>query len=403
MKSPYAMASDKILGILLVLACFSIPLGIAFMSIFMGLFVMVWAFSGDYANKFERIGRHPAAWVSIVLFGLYGLGMLYSNAAWSERLAWWLKYHKLLYVPLIIAVVRTDKLRQLALDAFLASMVLVLTISYLKWLGLVPTADLGQGYIVFKSRITHNILMAFSAYLLLQRAMAAVNYRRWLWIALAVLAVLNTLFLVNGRTGQVVLLVLLLWFCWETWGEKSLAWMLFAASLAFVVHQIVPDIPHSRLTEVSQEIAEHNPHGVQTSSGQRLEFYQNTFALIRQHPLFGAGTGSFRMEYQQLAEAKKLAATHNPHNEFLLTGQELGAMGLLSLLIFMITHWLASYQLTQAPYGYVLRGLILTLFVGSLFNSFLLDSGEGRFYCVLAGVLLSAYIPARKTPLDENH
>ena len=43
------------------------------------------------------------------------------------------------------------------------------------------------------------------------------SYQRWLWLLLSAMAVLNTLFLVNGRSGQIILLILLIWFCWEIW------------------------------------------------------------------------------------------------------------------------------------------------------------------------------------------
>lgn len=396
MINRYEITIDKILVYLVVLACFSVPLGIAFISTFMGLFVIFWAFSCGYATKFNRIKHHPAAWVSTVLFLLYGIGMFYSSAEWNVRFDWWLKYHKLLYIPLIVAVFTTDRLRQFGLDAFLYGMVLVLAISYLKWLGVVPWSDAGQGYIVFKNRITYSIFMAFATYLMLLRVLETTRYRRWLWIILSALAGLNTFILVNGRTGQVILLVLLVWFCWEVWGKKSVTWMLVAFSLLLVIYQNIPDVQHLRLAEVRQEIAEHNPHGTQTSSGQRLEYYQNTFTLIKQHPLFGSGTGSFEKEYKELAEVKKLLFVHHPHNEFLLTLQELGMLGFFVLLLFWVTHWRASYQLTQVHYGVALRGLVITLFISSMLNSPLLDSDEGRFYCVLAGILLSAYLPDRK-------
>ena len=156
-----------------------------------------------------------------------------------------------------------------------------------------------------------------------------------------------------------------------------------------------PQVPHSRLTEIEQEISDHNLHGTKTSSGERMEFYRNTLTLVIQHPLLGAGTGSFNQEYSQLAKAEKTSPTHNPHNEFLLTAQELGLVGFMVLLIFWFAHWRASFALNQWQWGYAMRGLVITLFIGSMFNSLLLIR-EGKFYCVLAGVLLSAYVPSRK-------
>jgi O-antigen ligase len=41
--------------------------------------------------------------------------------------------------------------------------------------------------------------------------------------------------------------------------------------------------------------------------------------------------------------------------------------------------------------GMYLKGVVLTIAIGSMFNSLLLDATEGKFYCVLTGLLLSAY------------
>jgi O-antigen ligase len=359
----------------------------------MGLFVIIWVISGNYEDKFKLILNHPAALISIALFCLYGLGMLYSSAPWNIRLSWWMKYHKLLYIPMLISILRIDKYRQLGLHAFLAGMLLVLFISYLKWMGIIAHNDIGQGYFVFKGRIAHNIFMAFTMYLMLNIALQTTNFKRWIWIILSILAAFNILFLVNGRTGQIIMFVLIMWFCWESWGLRSIKWLLAICVISFAIYHTLPSISSSRLLEIKQEITNHRLHGAQTSSGQRLEMYENTVILITQHPLFGGGTGSLESEYAALTKNNKMALLHvtNPHNEFLLTTQELGISGLSMLILMWILHWKATYQLSPARDRLALRGLILTITIGSLFNSLLLDSGEGQFYCVLAGFLLSSY------------
>lgn len=383
-------------------ACFSIALSTAFMSIAMGLFVVAWIFSGNYHEKIKLIKNNYAAIISIALFILYALGMFYSSASWNERLSWWLKYHKLLYIPLIISVLAVDKYRTLALKAFLAGMLMILTISYLKWLGLVPHKDIGQGYFVFKGRIAHNIFMAYAMYLTLQLAIQSSHWKRWIWIVVSLLAAINIIFLVNGRSGQVIMLVLFIWFCWEAWRWKSIQLLALLAIVIAGFYFLSSDLPKGRLLEIKQEIMSHDPNQAPTSSGLRLEFYKNSIALIKQNPFFGGGTGSFENEYRLLAETQKTVSTYvpNPHNEFLLIGQELGIVGLLLLGAFFVIPWILSYRIdaikkSMPAEGYALRGLVLTLVVGSLFNSLLLDAGEGKFYCVLAGVLLSAYQPKK--------
>lgn len=388
---------------LVIFACFSIALPTAFMSIAMGLLVLVWLVSGDYSAKIKLISNNPAALIAAALFCLYGLGMLYSSAAWDMRLAWWLKYHKLLYIPLIISVLTNEKYREYAIQAFLAGMLLVLIISYLKWLGIVPHKDIGQGYFVFKGRIAHNILMAFAVYLMLKLAVQTAKPYCWLWAIGSMLGFLNIFFLVNGRSGQIILLVLCVWFCWEIWRTKSIKYLFGGAVALLLILSALPNAGDFRLTQITQEIANHKPNEAQTSSGTRLEFYNNSLTLIKLNPLFGAGTGSFEFEYKQLAETQQTLATYvpNPHNEFLLTWQELGLLGLFLLIVLFASQWNASHRIFKGQNhsmvdGYALRGLILTMTIGSLFNSLLLDAGEGKFYCVMAGVLLSAYQPAKK-------
>ncbi len=399
----YILTMHHLLIFLVIFACFSIALPTAFMSIAMGLFVLGWLVSGDYTAKIKLISNNPAALVAVTLFCLYGLGMLYSSASWDMRLTWWFKYHKLLYIPLIVSVLTNEKYREYAIKAFLAGMLLVLIISYLKWLGIVPHKDIGQGYFVFKGRIAHNILMAFAVYLMLKLAVQTAKPYCWLWAIGSMLGLLNIFFLVNGRSGQIILLVLCIWFCWEIWRTKSIKYLFGGAVAVLLILSALPNAGNFRLTQITQEIANHKPNEAQTSSGTRLEFYNNSLTLIKRNPIFGAGTGSFESEYKQLAETQNTLATYvpNPHNEFLLTWQELGILGLFLLIVLFAVQWKASIRISNSQQhsmvnGYALRGLVLTITVGSLFNSLLLDAGEGKFYCVLAGVLLSAYQSVKK-------
>lgn len=391
---------------LIIFACFSIALSTAFMSISMALLVVVWILSGQYSEKYQLIKNNPVAIVSIVFFCLYGLGMLYSSASWEVRLSWWLKYHKLLYIPIIVSVLTQEKYRSLAIKAFLAGMLLILTVSYMKWLGIVPHTDIGQGYFVFKGRIAHNIFMAFTMYLTLQLAVKSSGLTRWIWIGVSLLAIMNILFLVNGRSGQVIMVVLLIWFSWETWRWRSLRWLVAMMVAAAAIYSVTNGAPNNRLTEIKQEILNHEANQAPTSSGLRLEFYKNTTLLIKNNPIIGGGTGSFENDYRQLAETQNTVSTYvpNPHNEFLLTWQQLGIVGFICLIVFFVVPWKLSYRLasnegSSGYCGYALRGLILTISIGSLFNSLLLDAGEGKFYCLLAGVLMSAYQPSKKSTI----
>ena len=353
--------------------------------------MIVWLVSGNYSNKFTLIKQNPAAVSAIALLVLYAVGISYSSATGHAAFAFGAKYHKLLFIPMIACVLHSDKIRKIAVNTFLGASIVILVLSYLKWLG-VPIHEFHggtQGSVIFKGWIAHNIFMSFALYLMLNYILKSNGYEKLSWIILSLLAFFNILILVEGRTGQVTMFALIFWFTWENWRTKSLKYWAGVLLLGFGVHLTYPDFPHTRLAGTSQEMTK----GITFSAGARVEMYKNTLLLIQQHPIFGGGTGSLEGEYKPLAEREhsSLVRVPNPHNQYLLTTQELGIVGLICLLWMWLTHWQTSYKLGNNEYGYALRGLVITITVGSLFNSLILDASEGQFYCVLAGILISAY------------
>ncbi|WP_221765084.1 O-antigen ligase family protein [Methyloradius palustris] len=384
--------NQTILPWLIIAVCFSFPFGIGAINITIGILFLAWLFSGEWETKYQRIIQNPASTIAIGLFVLYGLGMVYSNVDWHTKSMWWFRYHKLLYIPIVISIITSDRHRNYAINAFLISSIITLTASYLMWGGLITPKDLTQGYIVFTNRIYQSILMAFAMFLMLMKAKNLTGYFRLTWLIFSALVIFNILFLVNGRTGQVLAFVLLALFSYQTWGKRAIIGFSIAISITLTCHQFLPD---SRLTVIGKEISSHHANVVETSSDQRIEYYTNTLILIKRHPFLGGGTGSFEQEFSQLATSKHLAIDHlvNPHNQFLLITHELGIVGLFALMAFFTTQWRTASQLKKTSYGTAMKGLIVTMVIGSLFNSLLLDAAEGKFFCVLAGVLLSAYIP----------
>lgn len=376
---------------LIIFACFAINLPTAFMSVANSLIIAFWIISGNYRSKINIIKQNPGAISALALLLIYIVGVFYSNATLEESIRSLLKYQKLILIPLTISTLTEEKFQKYALNGFLISTLIVLAISYLKWLGLYPHTDTGQGYSVFKGRIAGSIIMSFGMYLMMLQASNTLGIKKYFWIALSVLAAINISLLVNGRTGQLIMLALIAWFTIEIWSWKSVRYCVGILILGVVIHQSSLLLPQSRFTNIKQEIENHK-NDQHTSAGLRIEYYTNTFTLIKSHPIFGGGTGSFEHEYTILAEQLNLQEKNirNPHNQFLLTTQELGITGLLFLIYFWLIHWKTSYRLTSSPQC-ALRGLIVTIFIGSFFNSLLFDASEGKFYCILAGVLLSTY------------
>lgn len=375
---------------LVIAASFSINLPIAFGSISLGLFVMLWPISGGYSAKFALIKSNPGALIALALLALYGLGVTYSSASLHDSFHYLMKYAKFLLIPLIVAAFVSDRHRQYAINAFLISLIGYLVVSYLNWFGFFSFGVM-----------RHGTYMALGFYLMLRNAKRKTGQFRMVWLVLSALTYFNILFIADVRTGVITMFALLFMFAFETWRSKGLMYWLALAIVTVIALKIAPEMPNLRIVGMEHEVATNK-----SSAGQRLEMYGNTLRLISSHPFFGGGTGSIEGEYTSLIKGDPsvyIRKVTNPHNQYLMTTQELGLLGLLMLVLFWCIHWRSSYQLQHQEYGYFLRALIVSTAVGSLFNSLLLDSGDGRMYCVLAGVLLSSYKPKAAAFGSELH
>jgi len=375
----------KVLPFLVCALTFSLFLGTAVFSILIALTVIVWLVSGEYGTKFVAIKGNPVVYAALALFLVFTIALLWSHVTWAEKLPMYMKYHRLLYIPIVVSIIQTESQRRNAINAFLIVSLLILFISYGKFIGVFPFHDEGMGYVVTRNRIAHSIFMSFAAFLMLHRVVRHQGAYRWVWAALSVLAISNVMFLVNGRTGQLILISLIGLFIWQQLGMKSIKYFLVATLLGLIAFKNIPMFEQSRLSGVSQELKDPN-----SSSGLRMGFYKNCIQLIEKHPILGVGTGAFKSEYRdQIGNIEGLQATSNPHNQYLLVGVETGLVGLIVFLGFLFSGWRISSRLTLENVC-LTQGLVVLFSLGCLFNSLLFDAGEGRFYCTLLAVLVSS-------------
>src|SRR6185436_6873677 len=94
------------------------------------------------------------------------------------------------------------------------------------------------------------------------------------------------------------------------------------------------------------------------------------------------------------------AETHNPHNEFLHMATQVGLLGVLLLLALFVSQWRLASSLRSPMDRGLAQGLVLTMVIGCLLNSLLLDHTEGLFYAWLTAVLYGGleYRPPGNSP-----
>lgn len=387
---------------------FAVPISTALDNILMGL-VFLTVLASNARAVGQAIARNPAARAGFLLFLALALGLSWGAAPLKTGIGILGKYADLALMPFMLVALREESARRRAMRVFMVVMVVTALLSWLVGLSVVPVtswmweACRPDNPAIFRSSITQNVLMAYAVYLLLLqvREAAALSRRWWMLVMAAVLMGGDVLIMVNGRTGYVVLLVLLAVLFWHVlrawlhargrrlgWGIQALALILIGFSLA-AVYFAAPRL-HARVDQAVAELRSWTP-GVHTSTsiGERMEFYSTTAMLIERHPLAGYGTGGFAGAYEAQARSVGLPPTDNPHDEYLLMTVQLGLPGLLVMLYLFFAQWRTAARLPSAFEQDAARGLVLTLAATSVFNSPLVDHTEGIFYAFMSAYWFS--------------
>ena len=377
----------------------SIPVSVALDNILIGLIAVFWLLSGELRGKADLIRRNPVAIAALLLFGLLAVGTIYSSGNTDTLL----KYVDLLFIPIFLTSFQDVKTRERALFVFCIAAFASIVVSHLDYLRLLPpnpwlprSGDYSTG---FKLPVTHGLIVAFSAYLFALLARDERNRKlRIGYIAIALFAAHNVVFMNWGRTGYLVLVILFLYFFVVTFGRRGLVLFIAIAGATVLTAYVTSTTFHQRVNVVAQQFMEWKPGTPSADSvGERLEYYVNSLKLIRERPLLGSGTGSFPAEYARVVADRNMLATVNPHNEFLLIAVQIGVIGLASLIYLFYRQWRSAGALARSLYRDLARGLVLTFVVGCLFNSLLLDHTEGLLFAWMSALAFAA--PLQPPPL----
>lgn len=331
----------------------------------------------------RAVVREPLVYLALLLFAALAVSLIWSTGGAPED--YLSKYRKLLYVlPLAACFVCSPASIRYFITGFLIASGVALAVSLYCYL----SGDaLGYGTpgnaAVIKKDITHNFFMAMAAIgvLVLLRhtplRLARVGLALWFLLMVA-----NIYLMVEGRTGQVTLLVaLLVWVIFDSYTRNRYGKSLYMAiPLFFVALAAVLSFQQSYalgLQEIRQcylAWQEGLPvmENCYSSMGARASFIFTAFDIVAKHPM-GIGIGGFPEQV--------LDKFHNPHNDYILYLLQLGWAGLLVYLV-----WLGR-ALVLAYHEVAQRGILLALLtmylVGNLFNSFSLDFNEGHLLMIL--------------------
>lgn len=408
------MSLDRLPKVLPLLLCgsvaaigLSVPISTALDNFLLAVLLLGSAFNTTAVRRV--LLTNPVARAAWFLFGGLLLAVCYGATQMREALDVLGKYVDLAFVPLFMVLFASAGTRRWAERAFMVAMGITLLFSYLLGLQVIGAQSWMSGMgssanpVIFHSHITQNNMMAFAAFLAVLKCRDALNVKlRMAWAVFALLAAGNVLFMVQGRTGYLILLLLLCWFVWTSlarnavqrgvnWGWRQGLIVGAASVLLMASAYLVSPRLHDRISLVAAEVHAWQPNqqDLSSSSGTRLNFYYNATQIVADHPIFGVGTGGFEAAFSEQTKGTNLATTPNPHNEFLLISAQLGLPGLLLLCYLFATLWQHAPRLDTPFAQDAARGLVLAYVVNCALNSALHDHADGLFFAWMAALLFS--------------
>ena len=387
---PLARALDLVAGIALAAYGFLIPFSVAGTSVMLAVLLLLVLACAPRVWR-SRPWREPTMAIGLVLFAWIALHTLFLDRTLHSLRAPLVSYKELLLAPLLFALFRLCSRRGWFGGALLAG-TLLFAVAY--WVGLFRPAFAPQ---LMPHRIAASFEFAVIAYLLLEGAPRAA--RPWAWRAAAAFLALTLLFAMDGRTGQLVLVLMVMVIAWRQvprrWRIPALLAVPVLASLVVLSSQ-----PSQRRIAETAQAMQQIPHEPYTSTAIRLELVRHGLTLAREHWLLGGGYNHYgalhqdavRRAYGNDPQRRHLvdafwARSVNPHDEYLM---QLVGGGIVALALFLA--WLAAPILRRRADGTssaALVGLVVAFAVGCLFNSLLLDFVEGHYYTALLAWLLA--------------
>lgn len=385
--------------ILAVLTAFALPLSTTAVDILFPLTILFGFLSEEYRANFVVVFKNPVAVILLVFFALFVVGLAYTTAPMHDALRVLVKYDKLLFGALLFPFFLEEKWRARAVSVFIVAIFFMLAASYLKAFGWITYGHWDGHVEFFRGHIAFNFFLAFTAYLLLLKITEFKSYW-WLWIIPLLLIIYDIFFMSIGRSGYFIFVLLAFVFFVQKMKWRGILIALLSCVLVLGTAAIFSPIFKGRIHDIVSDVsgyrADNEAANSNTSLGLRITFSKNSLNLIKAHPIFGTGTGSFKSDYANIKPAP-IALIGNPHDEYLHITVQFGIVGFIILmLMFSMQFWYSKYL--PRPYNFIAQAVEISIIVGCFGNSWILDAAEGHLYMYFIALTFAA-LPLKNIPV----
>lgn len=363
----------------------------------------------------QRDAALGALWTPRMLLAIvavFATSLLWTGADISSALNTLVKHIKLVEIALLVVLVRSVAEARIAITAYALAQAFLLLSSWLLFAGVPVPWQAGSAvkYEVFSTYLDQSLMFATTAGVFWYLRGEGL-WPRWTGIALALLALVNTLLLLEGRSGYLVALTTIaLAIMWTMPRRLRFAALVITPTVLLLGLSLGSAKVHDRVTKIfaeAQNFAQTQTVAEGDSSGWRLNAWLRSAQALQEKPLQGHGVGNWAPVVKRLqgsnADAIFGVGNHsNPHQEYLLWAVELGVGGALLLLGLFLCILRDALRFTPVVQR-ALIGVVAATAVACLFNSALYDDLMGDYFCVSLGLLMAWGVrsmapPANRTP-----
>lgn len=388
---------------LIICLSFFLPLSTSATSILSGLILLSWMIDADFKNKFTEITNNKIALAVLAYVAFFFIALL-----WTENIPHGLyvvkKQWKLILLPILMTAARKEHFTYY-IGAFLAAMFLSALTSIPMWLDLFSTRyGTHLDPTPFMNRIDYAPFLALAIFVVVEALLYRLQGKQRMAAAGIVLIMTFNLFATQGRTGQVVFVVLTVVTFFQYFKGKILKAAVISATCIFIVLFGAYHFSTNFQARIDQTNSNFSDFGDKpdTSVGQRLTYAINTWEMLAGNFLMGVGSGDFGDRYKEI-NAKRSPAfrtTGDPHNHYLYV---LAHFGLLGLTVFLSVFYcqLHFWNNTKDEYSRVRLGFIVFYLTIMFAGSYLIHHHATLLFVLLSSFLYKSPIPDESGRLPD--
>lgn len=394
---------------LLVVYAFLLPISQTIKSTIFSFMVILFILRGDMKKHIQNALANSVVRAFLYIFIAYAVGLLWTSNL-EDGLLWVKNLKYGLYLILFYAIVDGRYIDKV-ISAFILGMFISELTSYGMQFGIMPwKLEIGkvlfyQSYAIgdpspFLHHIHYGVALAFTVILLAYKTFFTQGSKVFkFFMSLFIMSATTNIFITGGRTGYVtffmLVAVLALFYL-----RKVALQLLIVVILAFTAAYNFSSIFYEKVVQTEQslkDISQDNP-AFNSSLGQRAGIYYYAYDVIKEHPLFGVGTGDSMDEIRKIIPEKweSLKQMPHEHNQFLSVLVKLGIVGLLIYL--NIFYQIVKYkQQEDKDLRFIMIFVTLAIAFGTLMTQFNL-----RFFLPLWAVFLAVTLISRQRRTIEH-